>query len=102
MSDAAQRKETKVGYRNTMLDNARKLRGIYFIDPTDEELVQVLFFQKMPLRMIWRPPRPDNVWPDMWKQVSDAAKKESETKMGYRRNQSSTMPDNWEEYSSLN
>ena len=28
--------------------------------------------------------RPDDVWPDMWKHMSDAAKKESKTKMGYR------------------
>ena len=30
------------------------------------------------------------------------SKKESKTKMGYRETQSSTSPDNWEEYSSLN
>ena len=28
--------------------------------------------------------RPDDVWPDMWKFMSDAAKKESKAKMGYR------------------
>ena len=38
--------------------------------------------------------RPDDVWPDMWKFMSDASKKESKTKMGPSRNQSSTMLDN--------
>ena len=28
--------------------------------------------------------RPDDVWPDMWTHVSDAAKKEGKTKMGCR------------------
>ena len=28
--------------------------------------------------------RPDNAWPVMWKHMSDAAKKRSKTKLGYR------------------
>ena len=31
--------------------------------------------------------RPDNLWPDMWKQMSDAAKKQSEAKVGHRETQ---------------
>ena len=28
--------------------------------------------------------RPDDIWPDMWKHMSDAAKKKAKAKMGYR------------------
>ena len=39
MSDASKRKEKqKLTVEKPMLDNARILRGIYFIDPEDEEL----------------------------------------------------------------
>ena len=38
--------------------------------------------------------RPDDVWPDMWKFMSDAAKKRKLNKDGLSRNESSTMPDN--------
>ena len=38
--------------------------------------------------------RPDNVWPDLWKHVSDAAKKKAKrSKSGLSRNQSSITPD---------
>ena len=40
-------------------------------------------------------PRPDNVWPDMWKHMSDAAKKAKRSEGGLSRNQSSIMPDNY-------
>ena len=43
--------------------------------------------------------RPENVWPDMWKHVW-CSKKEAKQN-GLSRNQSSTMPDNREEYSAL-
>ena len=42
--------------------------------------------------------RPDNVWPDMWKHMSAAAK----SKSGLSRNQSSIMPDNFVVSSSMN
>ena len=38
--------------------------------------------------------RPDDVWPDMWTHVSDAAKKRRQNKDGLSRNQNSTMLDN--------
>ena len=39
MSDASQRKEKQNrAIEKPKLDNARKMRGIYFIDPTDAEL----------------------------------------------------------------
>ena len=37
--------------------------------------------------------RPDDVWPEMWKYMSYAAKKK-QNHDGLSRNQSSTMPDN--------
>ena len=37
--------------------------------------------------------RPDDVWPDMWTHMSDAAKKKAK-KDGLSRNQNSIMPDN--------
>ena len=38
MSDASKRKEKqKLAIEKPKLDNARRLRGIYFIDPDDEE-----------------------------------------------------------------
>ena len=40
---------------------------------------------------------PDNVWPDMWKRMSDAAKRK-QNKDGLSRNQSFIIPDNWGEY----
>ena len=36
------RREAKVGYRKTELDNARRLHGIYFIDPDDEEFKDIM------------------------------------------------------------
>ena len=44
MSDTSkQKKEAKVGYRkNGGFDIARKLRGIYLIDPADEEFKDVM------------------------------------------------------------
>ena len=45
--------------------------------------------------------RPDNVWPDMWKHMSDAAKRKRSTK-GLSRNQSSIMPGNHAVSPSLN
>ena len=45
--------------------------------------------------------RPDSVWPDMWKHMSDGSKRKAK-QSGLSRNQSLTMPDNWEEHSSLN
>ena len=38
--------------------------------------------------------RPDDVWPDMWKFMSDAAKKKKAHQRWAIENQSSTMPDN--------
>ena len=35
MSDAEKQSKTKMGYRE--IDNARQLRGIFFIEPNDEE-----------------------------------------------------------------
>ena len=35
-------REAKVGDRETKLDNARRLRGIYFIDPDDEECKDIM------------------------------------------------------------
>ena len=37
MSDAAKSKATQVGYQKPKLDNARRLRGIFFIELEDEE-----------------------------------------------------------------
>ena len=31
-----------MGCRKTVLDNARKLRGVYFIDPDDEEFKDIM------------------------------------------------------------
>ena len=43
MSDAAQRREKqKWAIEKPRLDNARRLRGIYFIDPKDEEFKETL------------------------------------------------------------
>ena len=43
MSEAAQRKEKqKWVIEKPKLDNARRLRGIYFIDPADEELKETI------------------------------------------------------------
>ena len=43
MSKAAQKKgKASIGYRKPKLDNARKLRGIYFIDPDDGELKETI------------------------------------------------------------
>ena len=43
MSDALKRKEKqKWAVENPKLDNARKLRGIYFIDPDDEEFKDIM------------------------------------------------------------
>ena len=36
------KRKAEVGYRKTKLDNARKLRGIYFIDPTDAEVKETI------------------------------------------------------------
>ena len=46
--------------------------------------------------------RPDNVWPDMWKHMSDAAKKQSDAKNGLSRNQSSMMPEDYVVFCLLN
>ena len=47
--------------------------------------------------------RTDNVWPDMWKHMSDAAKRKAkQNKNGLSRNRSSIMPDNYVVSSSLN
>ena len=45
--------------------------------------------------------RPNNVWPHMWKHLSDAANRKT-NKSGLSRNQSSIMPDNYVVSSSLN
>ena len=43
MSDAAQRREKlKWAIEKPRLDNARRLRGIYFIDPKDAEFKETL------------------------------------------------------------
>ena len=43
MSEAAQRKEKqKWAFEKAKLDNARRLRGIYFIDPADEEFKETI------------------------------------------------------------
>ena len=46
--------------------------------------------------------RPDNVWPDMSKHMSDAVKRKAKQKSGQSRNQSSMMPENYVVSSSLN
>ena len=46
--------------------------------------------------------RPDNVWPDMWKHVSDAAKEAKRSINWQSRNQSSIMPVNFVVSSSSN
>ena len=38
--------------------------------------------------------RPDDVWPDMWKYMSDAAKKKAKQRCAQSRNQNAIMPDN--------
>ena len=43
MSNASQRKEMqKTAIEKPKLDNARKLKGIYFIDPKDEEFMETI------------------------------------------------------------
>ena len=43
MSDASKRKDkSKCTIEKPKLDNARKLRGIYFIDPEDEEFKEIM------------------------------------------------------------
>ena len=43
MSDASKRKEKpKWTIEKPKLDNARRLRGIYFIDPEDEEFKEIM------------------------------------------------------------
>ena len=43
MSDASKRKEKpKCTIEKPKLDNARKLRGIYFIDPEDEKFEEIM------------------------------------------------------------
>ena len=43
MSDASKRKEKqKWAIEKPKLDNARRLRGIYFIDPEDEEVKDIM------------------------------------------------------------
>ena len=47
--------------------------------------------------------RPYNVWPDVWKHMSDAAKsKAKQSKNGLSRNRSSIMPEDYAVSSSLN
>ena len=46
--------------------------------------------------------RSDTVWQDVWTFMSDAAEKREQNKDGLSRNQSSTMQDIWEEFSSMN
>ena len=47
MSEAAQRKEKqKWAIEKLKLDNARRLRGIYLIDPADAEFKETSFFLK--------------------------------------------------------
>ena len=45
--------------------------------------------------------RPGDVWPDMWK-FCPMQRKRKQNKEGLSRKPSLTMPDNWEEYPSLN
>ena len=57
MSDSAHRREEqKWAIEKPKLDNARKLRGMYFIDPKDEE------FKKTILK------RTEKSWTFRWKQ----------------------------------
>ena len=43
MSDASNRKEKqKWAFEKPKLDNARRLRGIYFIDPDDAEFKEIM------------------------------------------------------------
>ena len=45
--------------------------------------------------------RPDNVWPDMWKHMSDAAKRKAKNKSGLSRIRDSTMPEDCVVFTSL-
>ena len=42
--NAKLREERKWAIEKPKLDNARRLRGIYFIDPEDMEFKEILFF----------------------------------------------------------
>ena len=45
MSEGAQRKEKqKWAIEKPKLDNARRMRGIYFIDPADAQFKETIFF----------------------------------------------------------
>ena len=52
MSDASKRKEKrKWAVEKSKLDNARKLRGIYFIDPEDEEFKDIMKYARRKLEI---------------------------------------------------
>ena len=55
MSDASKRKEKqKWTFGKPKLDNARRLRGIYFIDPEDQKFKEIM----KNARMKWEIPMP--------------------------------------------
>ena len=57
MSNAAERKEKqKWAIEKPMLDNARKLRGVYFIDPTDAEFKETIKNARKSWKSRWKQP----------------------------------------------
>ena len=51
MSDASKRKEKEWAIEEPRLDNARKLRGIYFIGADDEEFKDIMKYARRKLQV---------------------------------------------------
>ena len=62
----------KWSHEKPQLDNARKLRGIYFIDPEDKEFKETIKNARKKLEtpmapaMLWQDKQEQSAWEDLW------------------------------------